>query len=85
VKYTLKEYEYSSENHIKITKVESDDKRSYHINSNKIFKHLGFKPKHKVTQAVKDLHEAFKAGKIPNSMEDDSYYNVKRLKRLKVK
>jgi len=85
VKYTLKDYEYSSEKYIKITKVESDDKRSYHINSNKIFKHLGFKPKHYITQAVRDLYEAFKAGKIPNSMEDDSYYNVRRLKRLKVK
>ncbi len=85
VKYTLKDYEYSSEKPIKITKVESDDKRSYHINSNKIFKDLGFKPKHYVTQAVRDLYKAFKAGKIPNSMEDDSYYNVRRLKGLKVK
>jgi len=85
VKYTLKDFEYASEKFIKITKVESDDKRSYHINSSKIFKHLGFKPKHYVTQAVRDLYEAFKAGKIPNSMEDDSYYNVRKLKKLGVK
>ena len=85
VKYTLKEYEHSSEKEIKITKVESDDKRSYHINSNKIFKHLGFKPKHYITQAVRDLHEAFKSGKIPNSMDDNMYYNVRRLKELRVK
>ena len=37
------------------------------------------------TQAIRDLHEAFKEGKIPNPMEDDSYYNVKRLKGLGVK
>ncbi len=85
VKYTLNEYVYSLEDEIKITKVESDDKRSYHINSNKIFKHLGFKPRHYVTQAVRDLHEAFKSGKIPNPMEDDSYYNVRQLKKLNVK
>ena len=84
VKFTLNVLE-PGRDEIKITKVESDDKRSYHINSHKIFKHLGFKPKHYVTQAIRDLHEAFKAGKIPNSMEDDSYYNVRQLKKLGVR
>ena len=84
VRYTIESIERKREE-IKITKVESDDKRSYHIDSNKIFKHLGFKPKHYITQAVRDLYEAFKAGKVPNSMENDSYYNVRQLKKLGVK
>ncbi len=84
VKLTLSTLD-PEKNEIKITKVESDDKRSYHINSNKIFKHIGFKPRHYVTQAVRDLHEAFKSSKIPNSMDDDAYYNVRQLKKLGVK
>ena len=33
--------------------------------------------------AVKDLCKAFKEGLIPNSFENDSYFNVKRLKTIK--
>jgi nucleoside-diphosphate-sugar epimerase len=85
VKYTLKYYEYFSEKDIKITKVKSDDTRSYHINSNKILRDLRFSPKHYVTQAVRDLYDAFREGKVPDSMTDSNYYNVRKLKELKVK
>lgn len=84
VKYTLQVMDLKNPE-IKVTMVESDDKRSYHIDSSKIFKHLGFKPKHYITQAVRDLYHKFKAGEIPNSMDDDSYYNVRQLKKLGAK
>ena len=32
---------------------------------------------------MRELTRAFVANKIPNSMEDDRYYNVRLLKRLK--
>ena len=35
--------------------------------------------------AIKDLCEAFKNGKIPNSFENDFYFNVNRLKRINAK
>jgi len=34
---------------------------------------------------VKDLQDAFKAGKIPNPMDDIRYYNIKTMKAIKLK
>jgi nucleoside-diphosphate-sugar epimerase len=61
---------------------ESNDPRSYHINSDKIFKALGFRPKYSVEDAVRDLCKAFKQGKLPNSFDDDRYYNVRTMKKI---
>jgi nucleoside-diphosphate-sugar epimerase len=64
---------------------ESNDPRSYHINSDKIFKALGFKPRHSVEEAVRDLCKAFREGKLPNSFDDDKYYNVRTMKAIGAK
>lgn len=82
VKKTV-EQEFSEKKDIQIVTTPTDDIRSYHINSDKIKRALGFVPKHSIEDAVRDLCAAFKQGMIPNSFEDDRYYNVKRLKRLK--
>jgi nucleoside-diphosphate-sugar epimerase len=63
----------------------SDDPRSYHINSEKIHRVLGFKPKHSIEEAVIDLCRAFKEGKLPNSFEDDKYFNVRTMKAAGLK
>ena len=57
----------------------TDDNRSYHISSAKIEHELGFKPKHTVEEAIKDLNDAFKAGKVPHPMDDIRYYNIKTM------
>jgi hypothetical protein len=44
---------------------------------------LGFTPRHSIEEAVRDLCRAFREGKIPNSMTNDWYYNVRTLKKLK--
>ena len=62
----------------------SDDKRSYHINSDKIYEKLNFKPLHTIEEAVEELCEAFDKDRIPNSFENDIYYNVKRMLNLNV-
>ena len=64
---------------------ESNDQRSYHINSNKIKEQLNFQPKLKIEDAVRDLCEAFNTNKIPNSFENDIYFNVRRMKNLNIK
>lgn len=61
----------------------SDDLRSYHINSDKIQRELGFKPRYTIEDAVRDLCKAFKRGDLSNSMSDDRYYNVRTLKALR--
>jgi len=68
---------------IPIVTTPTDDIRSYHVNSDKIQRVLGFRAKHSIEDAVRDLCAAFKAGKLPNSMEDTFYFNVRRLKSLK--
>ncbi len=70
---------------IEIIVTESDDKRSYHINSDKIQKELGFKPSRTIEDAVRDLCAAFRDGKLPNSFDDENYFNVKKLQALAVK
>jgi nucleoside-diphosphate-sugar epimerase len=68
---------------VEIVTTPTDDIRSYHINSDKIKRMLGYAPRHTIEDAVRELCRAFLANKIPNSMEDDRYYNVRLLKRLK--
>jgi nucleoside-diphosphate-sugar epimerase len=63
----------------------SDDPRSYHINSDKIFNALGFRPMHSVEEAIRDLCEAFRVGKLPNSFDDNKYYNVRTMKAVALK
>lgn len=76
------EEEFPEKKGIEIATTPSDDLRSYHINSDKVKRVLGFAPKLTVADAVRDLCNAFKSGEIPMSFEDDRYFNVKRLKRL---
>lgn len=68
---------------IPIVTTPTDDNRSYHVNSDKIQRVLGFKPKRTVEDAVRDLCAAFKAGKLPSSLDDTFYFNVRRLKEVK--
>ena len=70
---------------LEITTTPTNDNRSYHISSEKIRRELGFEPKRTIEDAIKDLCDAFKAGKIPNPMDDIRYYNIKTMlaKQLK--
>ena len=61
------------------------DNRSYHISSEKIRRELGFVPRHGVDEAVRDLLRAFAAGRIPDSMSDPRYYNLKVMQRAGLK
>ena len=70
---------------IEIEKEDSDDKRSYHINSDKIYNALGFRPKYSVEDAVRGLCKAFRDGKLPDSFDNDEYYNVRTMKAIGAK
>jgi len=63
----------------------SDDHRSYHVSSEKIKRDLGFSARRTVSDAIVDLAQAFNAGKVPNAMSDDRYYNIKRMQALKLR
>ena len=78
------EEEFNLKNKIDIVRTSSDDLRSYHINSDKINEMLGFVPKHTIEEAIIELCNAFKGDKLPNSFEDDNYFNVKKMKNLNI-
>ncbi len=70
---------------VKIQKTSTDDNRSYHISSKKIETELGFRPKKTIEDAIIDLNKAFKNGKLPNSMTDQKYFNIKVMLNLGLK
>jgi nucleoside-diphosphate-sugar epimerase len=63
----------------------SDDNRSYHVSSRKIKEDLGFVPRHTIEDAILDLKKAFEAGKVPDSMADIRYYNIKTMQKICLK
>jgi len=73
--------EFPDKGDIGLATTATNDIRSYHINSDKIAAKLGYRPKYTVEDAVSDICRAFKEGKLANSITDESYYNVKVLKR----
>lgn len=81
---TITEEEMPDRAPIDIVTTPTDDIRSYHINSDKIARVLGFRPRHSIEDAVRGLILAFRDGKIPNSMTDDRYYNIRTMKKLNV-
>jgi len=70
---------------INIVTTPSNDLRSYHVTSRKIAEKLGYKPRRSVEDAVRDLCKAFTWGLLPNSLDDDKYFNVKRVKKMDIK
>jgi nucleoside-diphosphate-sugar epimerase len=79
------EERYPERGQIPIDVTESNDKRSYHINSEKIKRVLGFVPKHTVEDAVRDLCKAFSEGKLPDSFDDNQYFNIRTMKAIGAK
>ena len=74
--------EFPEKGDIDIVTTPTDDIRSYHVNSDKITRMLGFSPKYNIEDAVRGLCRAFRNGDLPNSMDDDKYFNVRRMKAL---
>ena len=69
---------------IPIVTTPSNDNRSYHVSSKKIKEELGFEAKHTIEEAILDLKTAFESGKVPDSMDDIRYYNIKTMQALKL-
>jgi len=69
---------------VKLITTYSDDNRSYHISSNKIKTELGFEAKHTIRDAVEDLCIAFEKNLLPDSLDDQMYFNIKRMQNLEL-
>jgi len=62
----------------------TDDNRSYHVNSDKIKRVLGFEPESTIKDAILSIADAYKAGKIRDPFTNPLYSNIKRMQELKV-
>jgi len=63
----------------------TDDNRSYHISSNKIIKQLNFKTKFTVEDAIQDLVNSFSNNMFINSLENENYFNIKKMNSINLK
>ena len=70
---------------VEVVNVKSNDDRSYHISSKKIEKILNFKTNFLVEDAIKDLKKAFDNNLVPDSLNDDKYFNIKTMKKINLK
>ncbi len=68
--------------HTKLEVRPTNDMRSYHVSSKKIKDELGFEASHSIEDAVVDLIKAFKDGRLPNSLEDPRYFNIKMMQKV---
>ena len=68
--------------HAKLEVRPTNDLRSYHVSSRKIKDELGFETSHSIEDAVVDLINAFKVGKLPNSLDDPRYFNIKMMQKV---
>jgi len=67
---------------VEINIIESNDNRSYHISSDKIKRVLNFTPKHNISDAVNDLIYAFNNKSLTDPLNNELYYNIKRMKNI---
>ena len=70
---------------VKLVFSKTDDNRSYHISSEKIRNELGFVPKKNIRDAAQDLKNAFEKKVLENTLENEIYFNIKRMKTLNLK
>jgi len=74
--------EFPDKAKIDIVTTPSDDNRSYHVNSDKVHRVLGYRPKRTIEDAVRDLSRALRNHLLDDSFDNDWYYNVRTMKRI---
>ena len=70
---------------IKILQTHSDDNRSYHISSEKVKDLLKFEVKFDISNAIEDLKVAFDNKLLLKPLENEYYFNIKRMQSLNLK
>jgi nucleoside-diphosphate-sugar epimerase len=69
---------------VTITVKPTNDLRSYHVNSDRIRRVLGFTAQSTIEDAVDSLCAAYRAGRIPDALTDPRYYNLKRMQTVRL-
>jgi nucleoside-diphosphate-sugar epimerase len=62
-----------------IRRLKSNDNRSYHISSKKIQNKLGFVNYYNIEDAIKELVEIFEKKLLVDPLNNEMYYNIKKM------
>ncbi len=62
----------------------SSDNRSYHVNSDKVKKLLGFEPRYGLEDAIRSIADAWEGKRIVDPMNNTLYSNILRMRELNV-
>lgn len=65
--------------------LDSNDNRSYHIDSKKISTTLNFKPTKNINEAIKDLIEAFQKKTLHDTFDNEEYFNIKKMQKINLR
>jgi nucleoside-diphosphate-sugar epimerase len=68
-----------------LKRLKSDDNRSYHISSKKIQKKLGFNNYYNIEDAIIELVSIFEKKILIDPLNNEIYFNIKRMKSLGLK
>jgi len=68
-----------------VKKFSSNDNRSYHISSEKILKNLNFKSEYSIADSITDLKNAFAKKLLTNCLENENYFNIKKMNSINLK
>lgn len=74
-----------NQNNIIINLKPTNDNRSYHICSDKIYDELNFINQYTVEDAIDSLTQAFNEKKLVDPLSNELYYNIKRMQNLNLK
>ncbi len=75
----------SLDKNIIITNVPTNDNRSYHISSKKFIEKLNFKTKYTIEDSVKELINKFEKQFFKDSLQNEMYFNIKRMQNINLK
>ena len=70
---------------VEIAHTPTDDNRSYHISSDKILREIGYAPRFTIEDAIRELTEAFRTGKVADPLTNPLYFNIKRMQEVHLK
>lgn len=72
-------------NDVTVNQTPTDDNRSYHVSSLKLQEVLSFQTEFTISDAIKDLKNAFETGMLEDPVNNELYFNIKRMQSLELR
>jgi nucleoside-diphosphate-sugar epimerase len=69
---------------VEIETTPTNDNRSYHISSEKIARELGYTPRFTIEDAIGELTDAFRSGKVADPLNNPLYFNIRRMQEVEL-